>query len=137
MAITHKYTLLCDDIRREDNGKFIILGLYTPDVVVPSVPFGLPALCFFTVLETDTPGPWEFNFTLKQSDTILAGGSGKINVIGRGMVTIPLRLGPLLLPSAGAYSFTLNIAGTGEITHEFSVNLAVRDLGQPTPPLVH
>jgi hypothetical protein len=137
MPISHKYTVVCDDIRREDNGKFIILGLYTPDVVVPTVPFGLPALCFFTVLESDTSGPFEFSFTLKQGDTILAGGSGKMNLPRPGLATVPLRLGSLLLPSAGSYTFTLSIAGAADITHEFSVNLAVQALGQPQAPLVH
>ena len=27
-----RYILLCDDVRREDNGKFILIGLYTPDI---------------------------------------------------------------------------------------------------------
>ena len=34
MSITHKYTLLCDEFRQENNGKFFIIGLYTPDIAV-------------------------------------------------------------------------------------------------------
>lgn len=40
------YWLLCDMIRREDNGKLIIVGLYTPDIIVPAVPVTLPMLSF-------------------------------------------------------------------------------------------
>ena len=38
MAITHHYTLVCEDVRVENNGKFLILGLFTPDIVVPQIP---------------------------------------------------------------------------------------------------
>lgn len=40
------YWLLCDTIRREDSGKLIIVGLYTPDIIVPAVPVTLPMLSF-------------------------------------------------------------------------------------------
>ncbi len=40
------YWLLCDMIRREDNGKLIIIGAYTPDIVVQAVPALLPMLSF-------------------------------------------------------------------------------------------
>jgi hypothetical protein len=40
------YWLLCDMIRREDNGKLIIVGLYAPDIVVQAVPVMLPMLSF-------------------------------------------------------------------------------------------
>ena len=40
------YWLLCDMIRREDNGKLIIVGAYTPDIVIQAVPVMLPMLSF-------------------------------------------------------------------------------------------
>ena len=39
---------LCDEIRREDNGKFLFTGVYTGHVLVPRLPFDLPTLTFFT-----------------------------------------------------------------------------------------
>ncbi len=30
------YAIVCDDVRREDNGKFIIIGAYGSDIRVPS-----------------------------------------------------------------------------------------------------
>ena len=137
MAITHKYTLLCDDIRQENNGKFIILGLYTPDIIVPAVPFALPSLGFFVAFEADSAGVLDFNFKLAQGDTIMSGGSGKMNVGKAGVTAVPLRLGALVFPAAGQYRFVLDVEGSGQITHEFSVALAVRNIGQPMPPGVH
>src|SRR5260370_118196 len=29
MAFTHRYTLMCDEVRVENNGKLIIIGMYT------------------------------------------------------------------------------------------------------------
>ncbi len=28
MPITHQYTILCDEVRREDNGKLLVVGMY-------------------------------------------------------------------------------------------------------------
>jgi hypothetical protein len=36
------YSLFCDDIRQEDNGKQILLGLYNGDMLVNSFPILLP-----------------------------------------------------------------------------------------------
>jgi len=136
MAMIHKYTLLCDEVRQEMNGKFIVLGLYTPDIVVPVVPFALPSLTFFVVAEADAPTIGEFSFKLTQhnSDAVLAGGSGKLQVQQAGHVALPLRLGPLQMPAAGRYTFTLDVSGSGTITHEFSVILRLQQMGQPVPP---
>ena len=30
MALTLRATLICDEIRREDNGKLLFVGVYTP-----------------------------------------------------------------------------------------------------------
>lgn len=39
--------LVCDEARREDNGKLLLVGIYTPDIVVKELPVILPGLCFF------------------------------------------------------------------------------------------
>jgi hypothetical protein len=38
--------LLCDDVRREFNGKQIIIGVYGDDVVLPNLPISIP-LCLW------------------------------------------------------------------------------------------
>jgi len=70
MALIHQYTLLCDEVRQENNGKFFIIGLYTPDVAVPAVPFALPALSFFNVIKSDAPGTFEFTFKFTHLGTV-------------------------------------------------------------------
>lgn len=36
-----EYAILCDDVRREDNGKFLIIGVYVEDIRVPVFPYNL------------------------------------------------------------------------------------------------
>jgi hypothetical protein len=45
--ITQKYILMCDEVRQEINGKLFIIGLYTPDMAVPQIPYAIPSLTFF------------------------------------------------------------------------------------------
>jgi hypothetical protein len=44
MATTHRLIslIMCDDCRREDNGKDIIIGTYTGAMISPSIPVLLP-----------------------------------------------------------------------------------------------
>jgi hypothetical protein len=45
MATTHKLVslIMCDDCRREDNGKDILIGTYSGSMLSPVVPFVLPS----------------------------------------------------------------------------------------------
>ena len=43
------YGLFCDLVRREDTGKFIIVGLFTQGIVARSFPFMLPLSVFRVV----------------------------------------------------------------------------------------
>jgi len=40
-SIKIEYAIICDDIRREDNGKLIIIGVYGSDITVPVYPVSL------------------------------------------------------------------------------------------------
>jgi hypothetical protein len=44
MATTHKLVslIMCDDCRREDNGKDILIGTYSGSMLSPTIPFVLP-----------------------------------------------------------------------------------------------
>ena len=59
MPLNHKYTLVCDDVRREDNGKLIVVGMYTPGITLPKFPFRLSKLTFVSYFEVTEAGKWE------------------------------------------------------------------------------
>jgi hypothetical protein len=126
--IKAKYVLVCDEVRREDNGKFIILGLYTPDLLVPQIPFVTPAITFFLCLESDRPGRFRFNVKLEHLETggSLAEAMGQLEFGVPGMAIAPVRFGNLQFAAGGSYIFSVNIDGqTDPITTQFNVVLNI------------
>jgi hypothetical protein len=52
MPVSIVATLVCDEVRVEHNGKLILLGVYTPNILVPQIPFTFPILTFFQLLDS-------------------------------------------------------------------------------------
>ena len=132
MAITHKYTIVCEQIRKEDNGKLILLGVYTPNIAIPQLPFVLPSLTFFTCLESDRPGNWGLKFKLShlESGKPIAEGMGQLGVGQPGLAFIPIPLGIIQLQAVGVYTFSLQIDEQPEpILTEFAVTLQLPKQG--------
>jgi|SRR6267142_707359 len=126
MAITAKYILLCDEVRQEINGKFILLGVYMPDMTIPQIPFLVPSLTFFICLESDRPGSFQMRFKLQhlESGAVIADGMGNIGFQQPGQGPVPVPLRNIGLVSAGAYVFSLTLEGQHEpITMSFNVVL--------------
>jgi hypothetical protein len=131
MPITARYILLCDDVRREDNGKFILIGMYTPDMVVQQIPFVLPTLSFFLNLESDRPGNFGFRTKVEHQET----GNALPATVAMGTIAVTNPQQPLLVPvkfvgvifnAQGLYSFSLEIENQREpIVHTFNVQLIV------------
>ena len=127
MAITAKYILLCDEMRIENNGKLILLGVYTPDMSVPQLPFVLPSLTFVIALESDRPGNVQVRFAIQLLDSgqNIAEGMGAAGFPKPGLGIMPVQLRNLQLQSAGTYVFSLTLEGQRDpITHSFNVILA-------------
>jgi len=128
MTISEKYVLMCDDFRREDNGKIIIIGMYFGEMTVPSLPFVLPTLTFFCLLEADRPGTSRFSFSLKHEEggQVLAEGMGQMPVADfRQPIVMPIKMGGLQINAAGLYTFSLLIDNQTPIVNQFNVRLMV------------
>jgi hypothetical protein len=126
MAITHKYTIMCDEMRREDNGKLLLIGVYQEAMLSPQFPFALPGLTFFMKLDSDRPGSWSIRMRLEHLD------SGEKIIEALGALTFqrpgpginPVHLPPLQFKAPGVYHFVLEIEGQKDpILYEFSVGL--------------
>lgn len=127
MAISHKYTLVCDEVRQENNGKFIIVGLYTPNLNVPQIPFAIPFLTFFMFVNADRPGNFPFRLRLERMETgqRMIEGMGVMGIQAPGPGASPMRVGPLQFQAAGTYNFVVEIDGEREpIITSFEVILA-------------
>ena len=103
--IKEKYTIICDEVRQENNGKFIILGVYMGTITIPQIPFVLPSLTFFQLLESDRVGMFNVRMKLQHLETgkNLVEGMGGINIVRPGQAINALRLPNVPLIAAGTY----------------------------------
>jgi len=120
---------MCDDIRREDNGKLLLIGVYGQSIAVPQFPATLPSLVFFQGLESDRPGSWTVRMRLQHLDTgqKVMEGMGMINFRQPGAGANPIRLPGVQFQNPGTYHFVLDIEGQPDpIMYEFSVVLRIQ-----------
>lgn len=128
MAFKHDYTIICDDFRREDNGKLILLGIYMGTIVVSQFPFALPSLTFFSMLDADKPGHYAMKFFLQhlESGKKLVEGHGGAEVHRPGKTLAPVKFGPVQFNAVGAYNFIMELDGhPGPIIVPFDVQLRI------------
>jgi Family of unknown function (DUF6941) len=127
MPIIQKHAIVCDDARQENNGKWILIGMYTPDMQVPQIPFVLPTLTFFAWLESDRPGSFPFRIKLEhlESGASMAEGMGVMQFAKPGIGVSTIRFGGLQFSSPGAYVFSIQFDGQPDrLLTQFSVILA-------------
>ena len=138
MAITHRYTVMCDQVRREDNGKWLLVGVYEDVVGLPQLPTALPGLTFFMRLESDRIGVWNARIRLEHLETgqRVFEGVAMINFQRPGNGIVPIPTPPFQLQSVGPYNFVMEIQGQelDPIIHSFSVVLGQRPQPRPTQP---
>lgn len=137
MAISHKYTLMCDEVRREDNGKLLLIGLYFDAILLSQIPAPLPGLTFLVKTESDRPGMWSMKMRLEHLDSgeRLVQAMGNINFQRPGPALNPIRIPPIQFKAPGVYHFVMEIEGQAEpILYEFSVGLQISQppTGAPT-----
>ncbi len=124
--ITHKYTIVCDEVRTEDNGKLIVLGMYNGgSILVPRLPFQLPSLTFLMVLESEGEGRWPLTLKLThlETGTVIADGHGSAQFLKPGTASVPIKLAPLKFTKEGAYDFFVQLNGLDQpVITQISVN---------------
>jgi hypothetical protein len=118
MALAHKFTLVCDDVRREDNGKLLVIGMYTPGITLPKLPFRMPKIVFLSYFEVTAPGAWDMGFRFSHVGTgalVGAEGTAKIQVSAVmgpiGSVVLPLTIQNPQFQMPGDYVLTLSGEG--------------------------
>ncbi|HKZ00641.1 MAG TPA: hypothetical protein VJ180_00280, partial [Pyrinomonadaceae bacterium] len=83
-----KFGFVCDEVRREDNGKLIFIGAYSSDIVVPE----LPAVLILTlVVRVEMKGDEAFEIRVKMGETQLRKGKGRIRSDADGGQWVPIQ----------------------------------------------
>lgn len=71
------WVIICDDIRREENKLFSLIGVYERDFVFNHLPVLIPELCFSIILREIKVKKfkWEITFKLPEAEPIILAGT--------------------------------------------------------------
>lgn len=135
MSFKSTNVLICDEVRIENTGKFLIIGMYTGPIGVPQIPIPF-GLTFMHFLQSDRPGRFSAKFRVENLETgqRLVEGQAQIQVNNPALPAIvPIKV-PLQIDREGAYHFILELEGERDaVMTPFEVNI-VRRGGQPGMP---
>jgi hypothetical protein len=115
--------MICDDVRREDNGKEIIIGVYTGAVLIESVPSILPVFCVRFIIRV----PMRTDVIL---DGSINGPDGHEIVKLRGNIKIDrpdprasfsFRIAPLIFTTFGGHEIKAGIGAKPRTVYKFNV----------------
>ncbi len=78
--ISFKFAVICDEIRREDNGKFLIIGAYAAEILVLEFPIAL-GLAAFLPFEAQEKQSLELEFQALVNGQRVYGANGHIEIV--------------------------------------------------------
>jgi hypothetical protein len=101
-----RFTIVCEDVRREDNGKLLIIGAFAPDIVIASIPSVLKQLVFLQLFDWKEKGQFSLRGRL---DCISHSG---VSQVASGLLVVEV---PKPGPGVTGFLFnSLKIEQTGE-----------------------
>jgi len=126
-----RFTILCDDVRREDNGKAIIIGAYLPDVVIPSIPYNFRHMVFLQLCDWEEVGLFSLRGSLncisQSGITQVATGLLVVNIVRRGTGVHGFAFTNLKIDKTGDYIFQTSFEGHQDkpfVDYKFQVSLS-------------
>jgi len=79
--LAFKSVLICNDIRREATGKFIAIGIYGPDIVIPNEEAAVSIACLLQA-EIKKPGKFRLEFRIRENQSRdLVKANGEIQIL--------------------------------------------------------
>jgi hypothetical protein len=115
--------IICDDVRREDNGKEILIGVYNDKIVIDrQPPFLLPTLCVRFVMKIDS-GEHKIDLSITGPDrNEIVKLTTNINVpTAEYLTAVSFRLTPFAITSLGNYHINLELGESQIGAHSFEV----------------
>jgi hypothetical protein len=124
VSILFEALVLCDDVRFENNGKLLLIGVYSDVVQVQKLPLQMRSIGLAIkakVLETG-----KFGFSVSVADpqgNKLLDASGELNYEGEPGRTIwfPVVMGPALLTIEGTYAVRISLGDGPFVEEDFLV----------------
>lgn len=116
--------LICDDIRKEDNGKLLFVGVYSDTMTVLEFPATLPRLSCAIYFRAEATGPFEFTAALIDPNAgkvfEVKGGGDYQGPTGRNF-WVPIPGPPIILPVAGSYVLRVHVNGEPKMNQAFEI----------------
>jgi len=112
--------VLCDDVRFENNGKLLLIGVYSDVVQVAKLPLQMRSIGLAIKAKVLATGRYQFSVSVADPQgNQLLDASGEINYEGEPGRTIwfPVVMGPALLTTEGAYAVRISL-GDAPVVHE-------------------
>jgi hypothetical protein len=116
-------TLVCDDVRLENNGKEILIGVYNGTVIIDNVPALLPTFSIRILVKPTEIREYNINGAITGPSGLAAAQfSGKFNVLTTKLLaTFSLRISPLVINELGEYHMKIGIDAPIEEVYTFNV----------------
>lgn len=106
------YILVCDDIRQENNGKQILIGVYKGAIIVPEFPARLLLALLLRGTANQTGSfPFEMRFVF-DGGSVLTTGSGNINVRNANeLLSVAIQQIPIEFKDVGKFKLQMREPG--------------------------
>lgn len=116
-------TLVCDDVRLENNGKEILIGVYNGTVIIDSVPAFFPTFSIRVLVKPTEIREYNINGAITAPSGLAAAQfSGKLNVLTtKFLMTFSLKISPLIINELGEYHVKIGIDAPIEEIYAFNV----------------
>jgi hypothetical protein len=129
-GIDFEALVLCDDVRFENNGKLLLIGVYSDVIQVMQLPLQMRSIGLAIKAKVRETGKFPFSVTVADPQgNKLLDANGELNYEGEPGRTIwfPVVMGPALLTIEGTYSVRISL-GDGPFVEE---DFLVRKTGVP------
>lgn len=81
--------IFCDDVRREDNGKILMVGAYASEIIVSEFPATLILQCLI-VVDADEANKLQLAFEFFMDDHLRTRGRGELTLYNKGRILLPI-----------------------------------------------
>jgi hypothetical protein len=104
------YGILCDQVRKEDNGKLFFIGVYTSDISVPRFPSDV-LLTLALAVKPSQVGPHKFELTVSKDGQQLVSGSSEFDIVDVKPSFVAFQNIPVHLSNNGHLEFKVSTGG--------------------------
>ena len=110
--LVFKSVLICNDIRRETTGKYIAIGIYGPDIVIPHEVASVQLACLLQI-EAKVPGSFRLELRgrdSRQRDLVTARGEFRTSFAAKNLL-LDLNVGPATVRAGTEIEFSAREKG--------------------------